>query len=64
MKSLYDSEGTSDEIFCKKLFKIENILKTLGVDVLELYNKGNKVVAINGNNCEKKTHIDLNVCAG
>ena len=57
MKSLYESEGTSDEIFCKnlfKLFKIENILRTLGEDGLELYNKGKKVVEINGNNCEVK----------
>jgi D-beta-D-heptose 7-phosphate kinase/D-beta-D-heptose 1-phosphate adenosyltransferase len=57
MKLLYGFAEFSDESFTNYLytnFKIENILRTLGEDGVELYTKGIKTVDIQGHICEVK----------
>jgi len=57
MKALYGFAELSDESFTNYLynnFKIENILRTLGEDGIELYIKGKKVLDIQGHVCEIK----------
>jgi D-beta-D-heptose 7-phosphate kinase/D-beta-D-heptose 1-phosphate adenosyltransferase len=57
MKSLYGFAEFSDELFVGHLyknFKIENILRTLGEDGVELYIEGKKAIDIQGHICEIK----------
>jgi rfaE bifunctional protein kinase chain/domain len=57
LKSLYGSSRSSDELFCDYLYKslmIENILRTLGEDGIELYSKGKKIIEVKGHNCDVK----------
>jgi rfaE bifunctional protein kinase chain/domain len=57
MKTLYGSGGVADELFCGYLYNsliIENVLRTLGEDGVELYCRGEKVIEIKGHNCEVK----------
>jgi D-beta-D-heptose 7-phosphate kinase/D-beta-D-heptose 1-phosphate adenosyltransferase len=57
MKSLYGFAEFSDELFAAHLYKnfrIENILRTLGEDGVELYIEGKKAIDIQGHICEIK----------
>jgi D-beta-D-heptose 7-phosphate kinase/D-beta-D-heptose 1-phosphate adenosyltransferase len=57
LKSLSVPEGSSDEFFCKYLYeslKIENIVRTLGENGVELYSKGVKVIDVKGHACDIK----------
>lgn len=57
IKALYGSAETTDEEFTMHLYKslnIQNILRTLGEDGIELYSAGVKNIEIKGINCEVK----------
>ena len=57
LKSLSNMNDSTDENFCKYLYEsleIQNVLRTLGEDGLELYSRGEVVVRLEGRTCDVK----------